>query len=51
MSVGLGFSLKDAVSGQTSEQVIEGKEIQVLGPADVKSLRENAVSFQFPAED
>lgn len=49
--MGLGFSLKDAVSGQTSEQVIEGKEIQVLGPADVKSLRENAVSFQFPAED
>jgi len=50
IDVNLKFQLKNVDSGRVENKVLPGKKIELLGPADVKSLTSQAIYRVSPAE-
>ena len=51
LKIDLGVDLNNAVSNTVENRVLEGQIIQLMGPADVKSLKETSVNLISPVEN
>lgn len=50
LDINLKFQAKDVRNGRTEKMVLPGNKIELLGPADVKSVNKRAISHISPAE-